>query len=70
LFDAGLIRWGWQSQAWSGGNVVPRIHLLWLNNSGKPDIADVHYGINEAHQPDYGQSQAAGPRPTPFITNA
>lgn len=53
--DSGTARWGWQAQAWSGGNVDPRAQLLQLNNDGYAWIGSIQCDINEAAVPDYGQ---------------
>lgn len=53
--DAGTARWAWQAQAWSGGNVDPRIHLLQRNSDGYAGVGGVECDVNEAHAADYGQ---------------
>jgi hypothetical protein len=58
--DNGTARWAWQAQAWSGGNVDPRIHLLQRNNDGYASVGGVECDINEAHAADYGQWSITG----------
>lgn len=53
--DADAARWAWQCQAWSGGRVDPRIHILQRNNDGYATVAGIECDINQALRPDYGQ---------------
>ena len=55
LLDAGLISYGWQTLAWSGGNVDPRISLLQLIKQvlGAADV-DIP-GVHAAKTEDFGQ---------------
>jgi hypothetical protein len=53
--DAGTARWAWQAQAWSGGNVDPRIHILQKNNAGYAWVGGVECDINQAMTTDFGQ---------------
>jgi Domain of unknown function (DUF1906) len=52
LLDAGLIRRGWQTLAWSGTNVEPRAALVQLIRQvfGAADV-----NIHQATTPDFGQ---------------
>jgi hypothetical protein len=61
LFDAGLVTLGWQTVAWSGGNVDPRIALLQTVDASP--IAGSDINVHEATQLDYGQWP--GPKVTP-----
>lgn len=67
LFDAELITMGWQTVAWSGGNVDKRINLL--QTTGKSPIAGSDVNIHEQRQADFGQwprpGTAAEPPTTP-----
>jgi hypothetical protein len=54
LLDAGLVTYGWQSTAWSGGNVDPRINLF--QRLGEVTVGGVACDVNEARQVDYGQN--------------
>jgi hypothetical protein len=56
LLDAGLIRRGWQTLAWSGGNTDPRISLLQLIQQvlGAADVDNIP-GVHVAKVPDFGQ---------------
>lgn len=59
LFDAGVIRWGWQTYAWSGGQWDSRAQLRQVRNSVKlAGVFDVD--INETRQADYGQWKGEG----------
>lgn len=61
LFDAGLITYGWQTAAWSGGNVDPRIHLF--QRIGTAYVGGVACDVNEARQADFGQNPGADVTP-------
>lgn len=72
LFDAGLITWGWQTEAWSsdpnhlgpdgpdGTYLDPRAQILQRNMSGYAYIDGVQCDINEAQTSDYGQWNYTG----------
>ncbi|RJQ77399.1 DUF1906 domain-containing protein [Pseudonocardiaceae bacterium YIM PH 21723] len=49
LFDAGLIAYGWQTAAWSGGNVDNRISLF--QRIGTSNVAGIDCDINELYKP-------------------
>lgn len=51
LFDAGLITFGWQTSAWSGGNWESRSHL---RQTGEQDF-NGNVDINEVLQTNWGQ---------------
>lgn len=57
--DNGTARWAWQCEAWSGGQVDPRINILQnqLDNgqSVYAYVNGVQCDINEAFTEDYGQ---------------
>jgi Domain of unknown function (DUF1906)/Putative peptidoglycan binding domain len=57
--DNGKARWGWQTGAWSGGNIDPRIHLY--QRIGYVDVNRVQCDVNEARQLDFGQCLSSGP---------
>lgn len=52
--DAGLAAWAWQTVAWSGGQVDPRIHLF--QRAGYVNVDGVQCDINEARQDQFGQT--------------
>jgi hypothetical protein len=52
-FDAGKIRYGWQTYAWSGGRWDKRAHLQQYSNERVINGVDVDY--NRAVTDDYGQ---------------
>jgi hypothetical protein len=67
LFDAQLISYGWQTKAWSGGQIDPRAHLYQEQNGIKLAGADVD--VDKARSVDFGGwqvgQQAPGPAPAP-----
>ncbi|WP_051712311.1 glycoside hydrolase domain-containing protein [Spirillospora albida] len=52
-FDAGMITYGWQTYAWSGGRWDPRIHLQQYSNDRTLNGVIVDY--DRAVRTDYGQ---------------
>jgi Domain of unknown function (DUF1906) len=68
LFDCGLITLGWQTIAWSGGNVDSRISLL--QTVDKSPIAGSDMNIHQSKQADFGQWPSPAPvtKPTPPAT--
>ena len=52
--DNGKAKWGWQTGAWSGGNIDPRIHLY--QRIGYVSVNGVECDVNEARQLDFGQT--------------
>jgi hypothetical protein len=63
LFDAGLISYGWQTLAWSGGQIDSRIHIYQNGKSALNGSCDV----DESRQTNFGQWAAnqGGNMPTP-----
>lgn len=61
LFDAGLIRWGWQTFAWSGGQWDPRAQLRQVHNGVTVGGADVD--VDQSQVPDFGQWTTGGTAP-------
>jgi Domain of unknown function (DUF1906) len=53
LFDAGLIRFGWQTYAWSGGNWDHRAQLQQYSNGHRVGGVDCDY--NRSTRGDFGQ---------------
>jgi hypothetical protein len=68
--DAGVASLGWQTQAWSGGNVDSRISLYQRNDLGYQTVDGVQADINEAHTDDFGSwgVTPVSPGPTPDPT--
>jgi hypothetical protein len=67
LFDEGLITYGWQTYAWSGGKWDPRAQIQQYSNNETIGGASVDY--DRAMHADYGQWPAAGtpaPKPMPW----
>lgn len=63
VLDSGLAMWAWQTAAWSGGNVDPRIHLF--QRIGTVYVAGVACDVNEARQDNFGQNASGGNDMTP-----
>jgi hypothetical protein len=57
-FDAGKMTYGWQTYAWSGGNVDPRAQLYQYRNGQRLGPAEVDF--DDARAADFGQ----WPRPS------
>lgn len=53
LFNNGLIAWGWQTYAWSGGQWEPRAHIQQYNNGVIMSGLQVDY--DRSMQADFGQ---------------
>lgn len=51
--DNGTAAWAWQTAAWSGGHVDPRIHIY--QRIGYVTVGGVQCDVNEALRSDYGQ---------------
>jgi hypothetical protein len=67
--DAGVCRFGWQTEAWSGGNVDPRINILQRNSRGYMWVDGVPCDYDEAHTDYIGQwVMAPATQPDPEIT--
>lgn len=55
VLNAGKASYAWQTQAWSGGMVEPRINILQNNNAGYRYVNGVECDIDEARTDDFGQ---------------
>lgn len=53
--NAGLCKYAWQTEAWSGGNIDSRINIMQRNRMGYRYIAGIPCDVNEAHTDDFGQ---------------
>ncbi|SIS08591.1 glycoside hydrolase domain-containing protein [Williamsia sterculiae] len=53
--DAGVATYAWQTQAWSGTNVDPRIALLQRNDVGYVSVDGVQCDVDETRRDDYGK---------------
>jgi hypothetical protein len=51
--DAGVVTWAWQTQAWSGGQVDPRAHILQYAKT--VTINGVQCDVNESLKSNFGQ---------------
>lgn len=58
LLDAGVIKWAWQTYAWSGGAWDLRAHIQQYNNGVTLDGLSVDY--DRSLQSDFGQWQIGG----------
>ena len=63
VMDAGLATMGWQTVAWSGGNVDPRINLLQTTTT--PPLAGTDVNVHEQKQADFGQWSPIAPGKPP-----
>ncbi|WP_280270095.1 DUF1906 domain-containing protein [Nocardia wallacei] len=61
--DAGVARWAWQTDAWSGGNVETRRQLH--QTTRQVVVGGVVCDVNEAEAEDFGQWDQEGPDVTP-----
>lgn len=59
LFDAGLIHYGWQTVAWSGGRVDPRASLLQTTSKVSISGADQNIHQNKSPWGTWAQAKAA-----------
>ncbi|MFI5781126.1 glycoside hydrolase domain-containing protein [Nocardia sp. NPDC051570] len=53
--DGGTATWAWQTDAWSGGQLDPRIHIHQRNSDGYAYVDGVACDVNESRTTDYGQ---------------
>lgn len=58
--DAGVATFMWQTEAWSGGNIDSRVHIMQRNNAGYATIGGIQCDKNEAHADYFGQFSAGG----------
>jgi hypothetical protein len=63
LFNAGLIHWGFQTYAWSGGLWEPRAQFRQYSNGHQ--IAGISCDYDTAIAADFGQWRLGQPAPTP-----
>jgi hypothetical protein len=63
LFDAGKIRWGWQTYAWSGGQWEPRAQLRQIQND--VTVAGAAGDIDQSVADDFGQWGPGAPSSPP-----
>jgi hypothetical protein len=65
--DAGVAKWAWQTEAWSGTNVDARVNIMQRNTLGYKYVDGVQCDVDQAHTVDYGQwGQTAAPAPAPL----
>jgi hypothetical protein len=66
--DAGVCRFMWQTEAWSGGNIDSRVNIMQRNALGQPSVSGVQVDIDEAHTDFFGQWEPwldSHPNPAP-----
>lgn len=65
--NAGAVDYLWQTEAWSGGNIVSTVNIMQRNGLGYQTVDGVQCDINEAHTDDIGafSTSAAVTPPTP-----
>src|SRR6478752_34154 len=70
--DAGVARFMWQTESWSGGNIDARVNIMQRNKMGFEQVGGVQAAINEAHTDYFGQWAVSGslPNPIPAVTGA
>jgi len=70
VIDAGLVAYAWQTLAWSGGNIDPRVCLYQDGRTGFQDAAgNAGCDYNQVRAPDWGQHKGdAAPAPAPEPT--
>ena len=70
--DAGVARFMWQTESWSGGNIDARVNIMQRNKMGFEQVGSVQAAINEAHTDYFGQWAVSGslPNPIPAVTGA
>lgn len=62
--NAGVAKFAWQTEAWSGGNIDSRINIMQRNALGYQYVGGVQCDINEAHTDYFGQwGNAVAPAP-------
>jgi hypothetical protein len=61
LFDHGVIRWGWQTYAWSGGQWDPRAQVRQTRNSVA--LAGLDVDLDTAMVDDFGQWDYSASKP-------
>jgi hypothetical protein len=60
------VKYIWQTEAWSGGNITSAVNIMQRNSLGYKTIAGVQCDINEQHTDDIGAFTAAAvPTPAP-----
>jgi hypothetical protein len=58
------VKYIWQTEAWSGGNITSAVNIMQRNSLGYQTIEGVECDINEAHTDDYGQYLPIQPTPS------
>lgn len=54
------VKYLWQTEAWSGGNIVSTVNIMQRNGLGYKYVSGVQCDINEAHTDDFGQFLPSG----------
>jgi hypothetical protein len=64
------VKYIWQTEAWSGGNIAAAVNIMQRNSLGYQVIDGIECDINEAHTDDFGQFIPNQPQPPsggPFV---
>lgn len=59
------VKYIWQTEAWSGGNITSAVNIMQRNGLGYQTIDGVQCDINEAHTDDFGQFSPGAPVTAP-----
>lgn len=59
------VKYIWQTEAWSGGNVTSAVNIMQRNGLGYQTIDGVQCDINEQHTDDIGAFVTSAPTPAP-----
>lgn len=62
------VKYIWQTEAWSGGNITSAVNIMQRNGLGYQTIDGVECDINEAHTDDFGQFLPVSPPVSPPST--
>lgn len=57
------VKYLWQTEAWSGGNITSAVNIMQRNGIGYQTIDGIQCDVDEAHTDDYGQYQPPAPTP-------
>jgi hypothetical protein len=62
------VKYIWQTEAWSGGNITSAVNIMQRNGLGYTVIDGVQCDVNEAHTDDIGAFVLGAPAPVPAPT--
>lgn len=55
------VKYIWQTEAWSGGNITSAVNIMQRNGLGFATVGGVQCDVNEAHTDDFGQFVPGAP---------